>query len=134
VTSPRALRTPRSDAPVAAPAVIPWRRRRSSRGGGRARPNSRAARRRDKSRDLGELRHAHPLAWPDRRQIGAGHIRRELALLALVADGRTNREIAKTLFITERTAGAYVSSILARLGVRSRVEAATAHRLGITRT
>jgi Bacterial regulatory proteins, luxR family len=58
----------------------------------------------------------NPLAWPDRRQIGADHIRRELALLALVADGRTNREIAKTLFITERTAGAYVSSILARLG------------------
>ena len=55
-------------------------------------------------------------------------------MLALIAEGQTNREIAETLFITEKTAGAHVSSILARLGVRSRVEAATtAHRLGIAR-
>jgi DNA-binding CsgD family transcriptional regulator len=59
---------------------------------------------------------------------------RQLEVLALIAEGRTNREIAETLFITEKTAGAHVSSILGRLGVRSRVEAATtAHRLGITR-
>ena len=57
---------------------------------------------------------------------------RQLEVLALIAEGQTNREIAETLFITEKTAGAHVSSILARLGVRSRVEAATtAHRLGI---
>jgi DNA-binding CsgD family transcriptional regulator len=60
---------------------------------------------------------------------------RQLEVLALIAEGQTNREIAQTLFITEKTAGTHVSSILARLGVRSRVEAATtAHRLGITRT
>jgi tetratricopeptide (TPR) repeat protein len=41
------------------------------------------------------------------------------------AAGRTNREIAAALFITEKTPGAHVSSILSRLGVRSRVEAAT---------
>ncbi len=59
---------------------------------------------------------------------------RQLEVLALIAEGHTNREIAQTLFITEKTAGAHVSSILTRLGVRSRVEAATtAHRLGITR-
>lgn len=59
---------------------------------------------------------------------------RQLEVLALIAEGQTNREIAKTLFITEKTAGAHVSSILARLGVRSRVEAATtAHRLGLSR-
>ena len=59
---------------------------------------------------------------------------RQLEVLALIAQGQTNREIAETLFITEKTAGAHVSSILARLGVRSRVEAATtAHRLGIAR-
>jgi DNA-binding CsgD family transcriptional regulator len=58
---------------------------------------------------------------------------RQLEVLALIAEGQTNREIAETLFITEKTAGAHVSSILARLGVRSRVEAATtAHRLGIS--
>ena len=57
---------------------------------------------------------------------------RQLEVLGLIAKGQTNREIAETLFITEKTAGAHVSSILARLGVRSRVEAATtAHRLGI---
>ena len=59
---------------------------------------------------------------------------RQLEVLVLIAEGQTNREIAETLFITEKTAGAHVSSILARLGVRSRVEAATtAHRLGIDR-
>ena len=53
-------------------------------------------------------------------------------MLALIAAGQTNREIAKTLFITEKTAGAHVSSILGKLGVRSRVQAATAaHRLGL---
>ena len=60
---------------------------------------------------------------------------RQLEVLALIAEGQTNREIAQTLFITEKTAGAHVSSILARLGVRSRVEAATtAHRLGISQS
>jgi DNA-binding NarL/FixJ family response regulator len=64
----------------------------------------------------------------------AGLTARQLEVLALIADGQTNREIAETLFITEKTAGAHVSGILARLGVRSRVEAATAaHRLGISR-
>jgi len=55
-------------------------------------------------------------------------------VLALIAEGHANREIAEMLFITEKTAGAHVSSILTRLGVRSRVEArTTAHRVGITR-
>jgi DNA-binding NarL/FixJ family response regulator len=46
-------------------------------------------------------------------------------VLALVADGRTNRQIAETLFISEKTASVHVSNILAKLGV--------AHRLGLTR-
>jgi DNA-binding NarL/FixJ family response regulator len=67
-------------------------------------------------------------------QDPSGLTARQLEVLALIAEGQTNREIAATLFITEKTAGAHVSSILARLGVRSRVEAATtAHRLGINR-
>jgi DNA-binding CsgD family transcriptional regulator len=62
----------------------------------------------------------------------SGLTARQREVLALIAAGRTNREIAEALFITEKTAGAHVSSILARLGVRSRVEAATAaHRLGL---
>jgi DNA-binding CsgD family transcriptional regulator len=69
---------------------------------------------------------------------GAGELERlrlterEHAVLALVAEGRTNREIGETLFISEKTASVHVSRILSKLGVRSRVEAATAaHRLGI---
>jgi DNA-binding CsgD family transcriptional regulator len=58
---------------------------------------------------------------------------RERAVLELVAEGRTNREIGETLFMAEKTASVHVSRILAKLGVRSRVEAATAaHRLGVT--
>jgi DNA-binding CsgD family transcriptional regulator/tetratricopeptide (TPR) repeat protein len=60
---------------------------------------------------------------------------RQMEVLRLVSAGMTNREIARALFISEKTAGAHVSSILAGLGVRSRVEAATAaHRLGLAWT
>jgi DNA-binding CsgD family transcriptional regulator/tetratricopeptide (TPR) repeat protein len=59
---------------------------------------------------------------------------RELEVLELVAEGKTNREIGETLFISAKTASVHVSRILAKLDVRGRVEAATAaHRLGITR-
>jgi ATP/maltotriose-dependent transcriptional regulator MalT len=62
-----------------------------------------------------------------------GLTERERAVLELVADGRTNREIGEALFMAEKTASVHVSRILAKLGVRSRVEAATAaHRLGVT--
>jgi len=57
---------------------------------------------------------------------------REREVLALIAIGRTNREIAQRLFISPKTATVHVSNILGKLGVRSRVEAATmAHRLGM---
>jgi len=60
---------------------------------------------------------------------------RELTVLELLAEGCTNREIGETLFISEKTASVHVSRILSKLGVRSRVEAATAaHRLGLTAT
>lgn len=55
---------------------------------------------------------------------------REREVLALVASGRTNRQIAETLFISPKTATLHVSNILGKLGVSNRVEAATiAHRL-----
>ena len=58
---------------------------------------------------------------------------REREVLGLLASGRTNRQIADELFITNRTAGHHVSTILAKLGVQGRTEAAaTAHRLGLT--
>jgi DNA-binding CsgD family transcriptional regulator len=57
---------------------------------------------------------------------------RELEVLRLVADGRSNREIAGRLFISAKTASVHVSNILAKLHVASRGEAAaTAHRLGV---
>ena len=57
---------------------------------------------------------------------------REQEVLALVATGRTNRQIAETLFISPKTATLHVSNILSKLGVTNRVEAATiAHRLGV---
>jgi DNA-binding NarL/FixJ family response regulator len=57
---------------------------------------------------------------------------REREVLALVADGRTNRQIAERLFISESTAGVHVSNILGKLGVAGRGEAAAiAFRLGL---
>ena len=57
---------------------------------------------------------------------------RELEVLLLVAEGRTNRVIGETLFMSEKTASVHVSRILAKLGVGGRVEAAAvAHRLGL---
>jgi DNA-binding CsgD family transcriptional regulator len=59
---------------------------------------------------------------------------REREVLALVSDGRTNRQIAQELFISEKTASVHVSNILAKLGVANRAEAAaTVHRLGLNR-
>ena len=57
---------------------------------------------------------------------------REIEVLAVLAAGRTNRQIAEQLFITEKTAAIHVSRILDKLGVANRVEAAaTAYRLGL---
>jgi DNA-binding NarL/FixJ family response regulator len=59
---------------------------------------------------------------------------REAEVLALVAAGRSNRQIAQALFISPKTASVHVSNILAKLGVANRVEAAAAaHRLGLDR-
>jgi len=48
----------------------------------------------------------------------------EKHVLQLVSEGRTNREIAKSLFLGEGTVRNYVSSILSKLGVSNRAEAA----------
>lgn len=49
---------------------------------------------------------------------------RELEVLRLVANGRTNGEIGAELFISTKTASVHVSNILTKLGVSSRTEAA----------
>jgi two-component system, NarL family, response regulator LiaR len=50
---------------------------------------------------------------------------REMEVLRLLAQGRTNKEIASELVITERTAKFHVSSILGKLGAGNRTEAVT---------
>jgi len=61
-----------------------------------------------------------------------GLTRRELEILRLVAVGRTNREIARELFLSQRTVDMHVRNMLAKLGCRSRTEATgRAHELGL---
>lgn len=58
---------------------------------------------------------------------------RELQVLALLAAGRTNREIGEALYMSPKTASVHVTHILDKLGVRTRVQAATkATHLGLT--
>jgi NarL family two-component system response regulator LiaR len=49
---------------------------------------------------------------------------RETAILKRVARGQSNKEIARALFVEERTVKSHVSSILKKLGVKSRTQAA----------
>ncbi len=65
---------------------------------------------------------------------GLGLTPRETEVLALLAEGRSNPEIAEQLFISPKTASVHVSNILGKLEVGSRGEAAAlAHRHGLTR-
>jgi predicted ATPase/DNA-binding CsgD family transcriptional regulator len=73
-----------------------------------------------------------PDAPPWRHALADLLTEREQAVLALLREGHTNREIAAELFISPSTAGVHVSNILRKLGVRSRVQAATlAAQLGL---
>jgi DNA-binding CsgD family transcriptional regulator/tetratricopeptide (TPR) repeat protein len=82
--------------------------------------------------DLGADDEGAPAPAPPSPLDGLGLTAREQEVLGLVALGRTNAQIAETLFISPKTATVHVSNILGKLGVRNRVEAATiAHRLGI---
>jgi DNA-binding NarL/FixJ family response regulator len=49
---------------------------------------------------------------------------REREVLAELAQGRSNREIARALYVSEKTVKAHVSSVLAKLGVQDRTQAA----------
>jgi non-specific serine/threonine protein kinase len=70
---------------------------------------------------LGSQRH-RPQSIPDTLTS------RELDVLRLLASGRTDQEIADVLFLSRRTVNTHVASILAKLNVRSRLEAVTRGR------
>ena len=69
---------------------------------------------------------SHPLA-PGRDEVPLS--RREREVLNLLAEGLTNREIARRLFIAESTAKLHVRRVCAKLGARNRTEAAL-HAVG----
>ena len=55
----------------------------------------------------------------------AGLTPQERKILDLIAEGKTNRQIADTLFLAEKTVKNYVSNLLAKLGMERRTQAAT---------
>jgi DNA-binding CsgD family transcriptional regulator len=94
-----------------------------------ARPAARRVARALRERGLRDVRRGPHRAT---RANPAGLTPREVEVLALVAQGRRNADIAGSLFVSERTVGHHVSAILRKLDVRTRGEAgAAAARLGI---
>jgi DNA-binding NarL/FixJ family response regulator len=76
---------------------------------------------------------------PQAAATAAGEVRalteRERQVLALLADGRTNRQIGAALYMSPKTASVHVSRILEKLGAQTRVQAAAvAVRLGLDNT
>jgi len=64
----------------------------------------------------------------------AGLTARQLQVVRLVAEGRTNREIAAALVLSEKTVARHLSNIFTKIGVPSRAAAtAYAYRTGIVR-
>ena len=51
--------------------------------------------------------------------------KQERRILDLIAEGQTNRQIAASLFLAEKTVKNYVSNLLAKLGMERRTQAAT---------
>jgi DNA-binding NarL/FixJ family response regulator len=90
------------------------------------------------SQVLGALRRARPVGAGTAGRDATGAVGRlqprERDVLRLLAGGRTNAEIATQLSLAEGTVKGHVSSLLAGLGVRNRVEAAlVAWEAGLTR-
>ena len=72
----------------------------------------------------GRLRPSWEASAGARREEGLTAAERRVA--ALVAEGRTNREVAAELFLGERTVASHLTKIYAKLGIRSRTELARA--------
>ena len=87
---------------------------------------------------LGEFERLGAASWSEKAGAELGRIGgrtrvegltpAEQRVAALVAQGRTNREVATTLFLGERTVETHLSHIYAKLGVRSRTELARTFR------
>ena len=61
---------------------------------------------------------------PDSHEELAALTEQERKILALIAEGLTNRQIGERMFLAEKTVKNYVSSILAKLGLERRTQAA----------
>ena len=61
---------------------------------------------------------------PQQHEELAGLTEQERKILALIAEGLTNRQIGERLFLSEKTVKNYVSSILSKLGLERRTQAA----------
>ena len=64
-----------------------------------------------------------PTASPLTAEIPAGLTRRELEILRLVAEGHSNSQLARMLWVTEQTVKFHLSNIYRKLGVSNRTEA-----------
>jgi DNA-binding NarL/FixJ family response regulator len=76
---------------------------------------------------------AAPLAQPATVELPDGLTAREADVLALIAAGFTNREIAGRLFVSEATVKTHINHLFAKIGARDRAAAinyATRHALG----
>ena len=81
---------------------------------------------------LGRVRALGPSA-PAETALPDGLSAREVQILRLVAEGRSNREIGRALHISEHTAANHIRSILRKSGCANRTEAASyAHTRGLT--
>jgi DNA-binding NarL/FixJ family response regulator len=76
---------------------------------------------------LDALGHGGAASGRDRSRVTA-LTARESEILALVAQGRSNGEVARQLFISTKTVSVHVSNILAKLGASGRTEAAAIAR------
>jgi DNA-binding NarL/FixJ family response regulator len=66
----------------------------------------------------------HDEALPAPQPLVVPLTERELGVLRQVAEGRSNREIARSLYLTEGTVKNHVTAVLAKLGARDRTQAA----------